>query len=74
MVSEANTVISRIPASQLSENDQQLFEARARFFRAFAYRCLAYLWGGVPLLTEEVTEPKVDYVSATRNEVYAQLY
>jgi len=72
IVAEANTIISRIPASQLSESDQNLFEARARFFRAFAYRCLAYLWGGVPLETAEVTEPKVDYVRATRDEVYAQ--
>ena len=73
IVSEANTVISRIPASQLSESDQKLFEARARFFRAFAYRSLAYLWGGVPLVTGEVTAPKVDYVRATRKEVYAQV-
>ena len=73
IVAEANTVINRIPASQLSETDQMLFEARGRFFRAFAYRCLAYLWGGVPLETAEVTEPKIDYVRATRKEVYAQV-
>lgn len=73
IVAEANTIINRIPASQLSENDQTLFEARARFFRAFAYRCLSYLWGGVPLETAEVTEPKIDYVRATRAEVYAQV-
>lgn len=73
IVAEANTIINRIPASQLSESDQQLFEARARFFRAFAYRCLAYLWGGVPLETAEVTEPKIDYTRATRAEVYAQV-
>lgn len=72
IVAEANTIISRIPASQLSAADQKLFEARGRFFRAFAYRALAYLWGGVPLVTEEVTSPKVDYVRATRKEVYAQ--
>jgi starch-binding outer membrane protein, SusD/RagB family len=73
IVAEANTVISRIPASELSENDKKLFEAKGRFFRAFAYRSLAYIWGGVPLITEEVTAPKVDYVRATRKEVYAQV-
>lgn len=73
IVAEANTIISRIPASQLSAADQKLFEARGRFFRAFAYRALAYLWGGVPLVTEEVTSPKVDYVRATRKEVYTQI-
>lgn len=73
VVAEANTIISRIPASQLSATDKSLFEARGRFFRAFAYRSLAYIWGGVPLVTEEVTAPKVDYVRATRKQVYTQI-
>ena len=73
IVSESNTVISRIPESKLSENEKKLFEARGRFFRALAYRTLAYLYGGVPLQTTEVTEPKVDFKRATRKEVYAQI-
>jgi hypothetical protein len=73
IVAEANTVIGRIPASQLSDADKKLFEARGRFFRAFAYRCLAYIWGGVPLELNEVTAPKIDYVRATRKEVYTQV-
>ena len=73
IVAEANTVISRIPDSKLSDNDRKLFEARGRFFRALAYRTLAYLYGGVPLQLEEVTEPKVDFKRATRKEVYAQV-
>lgn len=73
IVSEANTVISRIQASEMSDADKTLFEARGRFFRAFAYRGLAYIWGGVPLVTEEVTEPKVDYVRASRHDVYVQV-
>ena len=73
IVSEANTIISRIPTSEMSDADKKLFEARGRFFRAFAYRCLGYIWGGVPLVIEEVTEPKVDYVRPSRKEVYAQI-
>ncbi|HEY0680558.1 MAG TPA: RagB/SusD family nutrient uptake outer membrane protein [Chitinophagaceae bacterium] len=73
IVAETNTILSRIPKSQLSPADKVLFEARGRFFRGFAYRALAYVWGGVPLVTEEVTDPKVDYVRATRKEVYAQV-
>lgn len=72
IVAEANTVIGRIPASQMNDADKKLFEARGKFFRAFAYRSLAYIWGGVPLETSEVTAPKVDYTRATRKEVYAQ--
>ncbi len=72
IISESNTIISRIPVSKLSANDQKLFEAKAKFFRAYAYSRLAYLFGGVPLVLEEVLEPKVDYQRATRKEVYAQ--
>lgn len=72
IVSEANTIISRIPGSELSDANKVLFEAKGRFFRAFAYRSLAYLYGGVPLILEEVTAPRVDYTRATRDEVYAQ--
>jgi starch-binding outer membrane protein, SusD/RagB family len=73
IISEANTIISRIPNSELSDGDKTLFEARARFFRALAYRSLAYLHGGVPLILEEITEPKVDFTRATRKEVYTQV-
>jgi hypothetical protein len=72
IVSESNTIISRIPASQLSDANKLLFEAKARFFRGYAYRSLAHLYGGVPLIVEEVTAPKVDYVRATRKEIYTQ--
>ncbi len=73
IVAEANTIISRLPASQVAEADKKAFEARARFFRAFAYRCLAYLWGGVPLVLEEVTTERTNFTRATRKEVYAQV-
>jgi starch-binding outer membrane protein, SusD/RagB family len=73
IVAETNTIIGRLPDSKLSDNDKKLFEARARFFRAFAYRSLAYLYGGVPLELKEVVEPKTDYVRATRKEVYKQV-
>lgn len=44
--------------------------AQARFFRAFAYRNLAELFGGVPLVTEVATAARYDYTRATRAEVY----
>jgi starch-binding outer membrane protein, SusD/RagB family len=72
IVAESNTIISRIPTSKLNDGERVLFEAKARFFRAFAYRALAYLFGGVPLVTEEITVEKVDFTRATREEVYAQ--
>src|SRR5665648_78888 len=44
--------------------------AQARFFRAFAYKNLAELFGGVPLVKEIVTLPQYDFVRATRVETY----
>jgi len=71
VVSEANTVISRLKLADLDEAAAKIIEAKAKFFRAYAYSRLAYLYGGVPILEEEVTSPKTDYVRATRAEVYA---
>lgn len=73
IIAEANTIISRIPASSLTAAQRTLFEARARFFRAFGYRALSYLYGGVPLVLEEITTPRTDFVRATRQQVYTQM-
>ncbi|WP_342645409.1 RagB/SusD family nutrient uptake outer membrane protein [Mucilaginibacter sp. CSA2-8R] len=73
IVSEANTIIDRIPNSSMSAADKTLNEARSRFFRGFAYRTLAYLYGGVPLNVKEVESPKTDYTRAPKAEVLAQV-
>ena len=52
-----------------TEKNQTL--AEAYFFRGFAYRCLANLYGGVPIVDKPVTEAKVDFVKSTREEVWA---
>ena len=44
--------------------------AQARFFRAFAYRNLAELFGGVPIVTEISSIPKYDFKRSTRIETY----
>ena len=72
-ISEANTIISRLASSELNEEQKIEIEAKARFFRALSYRTLAYLYGGVPLTLEEITQPKTDFVRASRQEVYEQV-
>ncbi|SFD98250.1 Starch-binding associating with outer membrane [Chitinophaga sp. CF118] len=73
IVAEANTVISRLPSSELSDAEKILIEAKARFFRAFGYRTLAYLYGGVPLVLNEIIGEKTDFVRATKEEVLTQV-
>jgi hypothetical protein len=72
LIAQANTVISRIPKSALSVEQQFKFEAKARFFRGLAYRTLVFLYGGVPLQLEEVTAPKTDYTRSSRAETLNQ--
>ncbi|QEC40605.1 RagB/SusD family nutrient uptake outer membrane protein [Pseudobacter ginsenosidimutans] len=72
-ISEANTIIGRLPASTLTDEQKLLFEARARFFRAFGYRALAYLYANVPLVLEEIQSPKTDFTQSTREQVYEQI-
>ncbi|MBS0031013.1 RagB/SusD family nutrient uptake outer membrane protein [Chitinophaga sp. 22321] len=73
IVAESNTIIDRIPASRLSNANKVLFEARAKFFRALGYRTLAYLYGGVPLVLNEIVGEKTDFVRATKKEVLTQV-
>lgn len=73
IVSEANTVLSRLSESQLTDDEKTAMEAKARFFRALSYRTLVYLFGGVPLTTQEITEPKTDFTRASKKEVLNQV-
>ena len=73
LIAQANTIISRLPASTaLSDEQKAAYEAKARFFRALGYRTLCYLYGDVPLQLEEVTAPKTDYTREAKATVLAQ--
>ncbi|WP_159516881.1 RagB/SusD family nutrient uptake outer membrane protein [Sunxiuqinia indica] len=73
VIANANTIISRLESSELTDEEQVLVGVEAKFFRAYAYRYLVYLYGGVPLILEEVTAPKDDYVRASKEEVLEQM-
>lgn len=53
-----------------SEEAKTYIIAQARFFRAFAYRNLGELFGGVPLVTDITATPRYDYERVTRMETY----
>lgn len=73
IISNANVIIYRAKISTtLSDIEKKSFTAQALFFRALSYRMLANLFGGVPLILEEVINPRRDYVRATREAVYQQ--
>jgi hypothetical protein len=72
LAARANVIISRAnaPESQLSESDKTIVIAQGKFFRAYAFKTLANLYGGVPIIDKEITTPKDDFVKSTRSEVY----
>lgn len=75
LIFDANVVISRIDNEDIifhTEQDREKLKAEAHFFRAFAYKNLAILYGGVPIILEEISAPKRDFVRASREEVLEQ--
>ncbi len=57
--------------AEWSSNEQKLaIQGEIRFFRAFAHRNLAQLFGAVPIIKKPTLAPKLDYVRSPRNEVY----
>jgi hypothetical protein len=73
IIYHANNILaqSENPAVKLTDAEKLIVQAEARFFRAYAYRYLSYLFGGVPIIEKPVTKPRLDYTRNTRAEVYA---
>lgn len=73
IIAGANVVLDRIDAKEeFTAETRALFKAKASFFRGLSYRTLAYLYGGVPLVLEEISTPKTDFVRATKEATLEQ--
>ncbi|MFT3934478.1 MAG: RagB/SusD family nutrient uptake outer membrane protein [Chitinophagaceae bacterium] len=73
IIAKANLAIasSNLPnITWANASDKAYTVAQARFFRAFAYRNLAELFGGVPIVTDIAQAARYDYTRATRTETY----
>lgn len=74
IIFNANVIIDRLPLSKsIPEGEKNQIRAEALFFRAYCYNFLANLFGGVPLVVNEITVPRRDFVRASREEVYLQV-
>lgn len=70
-----NVIINRIDDENLdftSDVVRNTLKAEALFFRAFSYRWLGIIYGGVPIVLEEINVPKRDFVRASEEEVWSQ--
>ncbi len=72
-ISEANAIIDRSSKSEMNETETKDIISQARFFRGFCYKVLATLYGGVPLVTQEITSPKIDFTRASKEDVLNQV-
>ncbi len=75
IITSANVILSRIELEDTefdTEEQRNILKAEALFFRANTYRLLAHMFGGVPVLVEEVASPRRDFVRDSREAVYAQ--
>ncbi len=73
VIARANLAIYAAGLPQVSwasDTEKAYAMAQARFFRAFAYRNLAELFGGVPIVTEISKSPRYDFKRATRVDTY----
>jgi hypothetical protein len=66
----ANVVISRIDnAEWKSDAERNNILGKAYFHRANVYYRLVHQFGDVPLILEEITQPKLDFYSCTRESI-----
>lgn len=73
IISQSNIILGRIEnVTYPTEAEKKAMIAEARFFRGFAYRTLVYLFGGVPLVIEEVKSPRRDFTRAAPDAIYKQ--
>jgi hypothetical protein len=71
MLKNANLIITRSenPDIKWTEEEKNAIVAEAKFFRAYTYNVLVNTFNGVPIIDKELTEPKYDFVRASRLEV-----
>ncbi len=74
IIYDANVILERSKSDlcKLTAEEKTIIQAEAMFFRGYYYKGLANIYGGVPIVLEEIKTPKRNYVRATRQKVYEQ--
>ncbi|GHT67888.1 hypothetical protein AGMMS50239_31920 [Bacteroidia bacterium] len=75
LIFQTNVIIDRAESELVtweSEEAKNQIVAEARFVRAYAYHFLVNLFGDVPLVLHETSEPKFDYTRAPQQDVLQQ--
>jgi len=73
IISNANTIVARLGTSSLTEAQKKTIGGEAKLFRAYAYYKLVHLYGGVPLIINEVNTPQSNFTRASKDDVLKQV-
>lgn len=74
MIFDANVILDAIKDVEFRDEAlRNQYIAEARFFRAWNYRNLVHLYGDVPLVLEDDTDPRTNYTRSPKAEVWAQI-
>lgn len=74
VIKDCNTVISRIDKAEFSSDaSKNALLGSAYFLRAFRYYEKTLQYGDVPLVLEEVTTPKVDFYTTTKESAWLKM-
>ncbi len=71
VIRQTNLILDNLdnPNVNLSESARASFAGQAKFFRAYAYTVLVNLYGGIPIVDRQISEPKFDFQRASKREV-----
>lgn len=75
MIASANEILifSEQNTNWDSPDDKERFQAEARFFRAYAYRTLVYLYGDVPYVETILYDFQLDFTRTPKSEVLTHI-
>ncbi|RLD25309.1 MAG: RagB/SusD family nutrient uptake outer membrane protein, partial [Bacteroidetes bacterium] len=74
VIKDCNTVISRIDATDIeSEETKNRLIGSAYFLRSYRYYAKTLQYGDVPLILEELKEPRVDFYTTTKESIWPKM-
>lgn len=74
IIKYTNMIINRIDQVQFaSDADRNAVLGEAYFYRAFSYYRLVHQFGDVPLVLDEITTPRLDFYSFSRESILEKL-
>ena len=74
IIKDCNTVITRIDDAEFSSDAaKNRILGSAYFFRAYRYYAKTLQYGDVPLVLEELKEPRVDFFTTTKESIWKKM-